>query len=207
MNGVYSDCLPLSARINVDYRSGKVDFNYPKKMGRFEYSIKCILPAFITVFYSVALLFAALTFASVAFFMVVGSGDGAISLFGRLAVVSFVCMFISVPASIIVGHKYNYIRKIFPKMSYIARKPFCPEYRVEKTSLDSDEFLIPLFGNVMLDYELEGDFSDMIEYVDIREYPFEAYLRGKKEKIDNLWQARFKFSGVPKNGRFSAKWM
>ena len=62
---------------------------------------------------------------------------------------------------------------------------------------------IPLFNNVELDYKAEGDFSDKLERIKIREHQYYKYKKGKvgKKKIDLYkWYARFYFKTRPKKG-------
>ena len=62
---------------------------------------------------------------------------------------------------------------------------------------------IPLFSNVELDYKTNGDFSDKLEKIKIREHQYHKYKKGKvgKKKIDVYkWYARFYFKDKPKNG-------
>ena len=62
---------------------------------------------------------------------------------------------------------------------------------------------IPCFKNVELDYKTEGDFSDKLERIRIREHQHYKYKKGKvgKKKIDVYkWYARFYFKDKPKDG-------
>ena len=62
---------------------------------------------------------------------------------------------------------------------------------------------IPLFSNVELDYKTDGDFSDKLQRIRIREHQYYKYKKGKvgKKKIELYrWYARFYFKDKPKNG-------
>lgn len=62
---------------------------------------------------------------------------------------------------------------------------------------------IPLFNNVELDYKTEGEFSENLERIKIREHQYNKYKKGKvgKKKIELYkWYARFYFKTKPKNG-------
>ena len=62
---------------------------------------------------------------------------------------------------------------------------------------------IPLFSNVELDYKTDGDFSDKLERIKIREHQYHKYKRGKvgKKKVKlGDWYARFYFKDKPENG-------
>ena len=62
---------------------------------------------------------------------------------------------------------------------------------------------IPLFSNVELDYKTEGEFSDKLERIKIREHQYNKYKKGKvgKKKVELFkWYARFYFKDKPKKG-------
>ena len=62
---------------------------------------------------------------------------------------------------------------------------------------------IPLFNNVELDYKTDGEFSDKLERIRIREHQYYKYKKGKvgKKKVELYkWYARFYFKDKPKNG-------
>jgi hypothetical protein len=62
---------------------------------------------------------------------------------------------------------------------------------------------IPLFSNVELDYKTDGDFSDKLERIKIREHQYNNYKKGKMGKRQiklGKWYARFYFKTKPKNG-------
>lgn len=62
---------------------------------------------------------------------------------------------------------------------------------------------IHCFKNVILDYKTEGDFSDKLERIKIREHQYNKYKKGKigKREIRLFeWYARFYFKEKPKDG-------
>jgi len=62
---------------------------------------------------------------------------------------------------------------------------------------------IPYFKNIILDYKTDGDFSDKLERIKIREHQYNEYKKGKigKRKIRlGEWYARFYFKEKPKDG-------
>jgi len=75
---------------------------------------------------------------------------------------------------------------------------------------------IPLFENIILDYDAKKDFSTYLDYFEIKEYRFK-YVKGKdlksmrkkknkknakKMKVnEKLWYAKFYFSQKPLNGK------
>lgn len=62
---------------------------------------------------------------------------------------------------------------------------------------------IPMFNNVELDYKTDGEFSDKLERIRIREHQYYKYKKGKvgKKKVELYkWYARFYFKDKPKTG-------
>lgn len=65
---------------------------------------------------------------------------------------------------------------------------------------------VPLFENILLDYEATEDFSRYLKYFEIEEYKFKYYEKkfftNKKKTIKNedLWYAKFYFSRPIKKG-------
>ncbi len=68
---------------------------------------------------------------------------------------------------------------------------------------------IPLFKNILLEYEAKKDFSKYLSYFEIREYNFK-YIKGKtikkamkskKSVNEYLWYARFYFKKKPIDGK------
>ena len=90
---------------------------------------------------------------------------------------------------------------------------FIAEITPDKLEGDGKTFTIPLFKNVFVDYELEGDFSKYIQTVKILEHPF-SYISKKERKKTNpekksnvwLWKCEFKFSKKPLKGKLKIKW-
>lgn len=61
---------------------------------------------------------------------------------------------------------------------------------------------IPVFSNVVLDFRTEGEFSDYLDEIDIREHKFVYFRRSGKHKVNEwLWYARFYFKEVPTKGK------
>ncbi len=66
---------------------------------------------------------------------------------------------------------------------------------------------IPLFSNLRLNYEATEEMSKYLELVEVKEHPFRLvrYKKSGKKKTqsynDELWYARFYFSGKPKSGK------
>jgi hypothetical protein len=59
---------------------------------------------------------------------------------------------------------------------------------------------IPLFSNILLDYEAKEDFSKHLKFFEIREHKFK-YKYGKKRKVNEwLWYAKFYFGEKPQKG-------
>jgi len=69
--------------------------------------------------------------------------------------------------------------------------------------LDNNMAIIPSFSNVILDYTTEGEFSDKLEKIKIREHNTVKIKKGKKQKKKvNVfkWSAKFFFKDKPKTG-------
>ena len=72
-----------------------------------------------------------------------------------------------------------------------------------KKDVENNMVEIPLFGNVELDYKANGDFSDKLERIKIREHQYNKYKKGKVGKKvirEYKWYARFYFKDKPKDG-------
>lgn len=63
-----------------------------------------------------------------------------------------------------------------------------------------NKLTLPLFNNVLMDYEATGEMSKYLERVEIIEHPFNRYVRRKKKPQEYLWRADFYFSQKPKSG-------
>jgi len=93
-------------------------------------------------------------------------------------------------------------KKYFPGFNKKLRnKNFLAEF---KECPINNTIEIPLFSNIYMDYEAEGEFSDYMESFEIKEHDFK-YIRRKRsgeEIIPNvsLWKAIFKFRKNPKKG-------
>lgn len=105
---------------------------------------------------------------------------------------------------------------IYPDwMAFLARKKY-KKFKPDEVKKDYDGKWfceIPLFSNVLLDYEAKGDFSRYLEFFEIREHSF-RYWRGrrKRNKIRRkknkprhevnewLWYAKFYFKEKPRTG-------
>ena len=59
---------------------------------------------------------------------------------------------------------------------------------------------IPLFKNILCDYKATGEMARYLELFEIREHPFNMYVRKKNKPQEYLWKAVFNFSKQPKGG-------
>ena len=98
--------------------------------------------------------------------------------------------------------------KLYPKVNgLIARKKY-----MDFNPKDVQEFKgryyceVPLFNNVILNYDAKKEFSKYLEYFEIEEYKFyykrKSTKKNKKKKKLNemLWYAKFYFKQPPKTG-------
>ena len=106
--------------------------------------------------------------------------------------------------------KFKWYQKIIPE--YNARLSGRSYYKIIKEVPANKIVEIPLFKNVKLDYNAEGEFSKYLERVEIREHPFSKGIlkKGKiKKKTGNnyiLWYAKFYFKEIPKGGQLEIFW-
>lgn len=123
----------------------------------------------------------------------------------------FLLLFIFLPPILIYFPFKRYWANVFPKFQAggISGKLviFKPK-DIRKKEEDYYFVEIPLFRNVMLDYDAKKDFSKYLSYFEIREYNFkyikgktmEKAMKSKKEVNEDLWYARFYFSKKPVEG-------
>jgi hypothetical protein len=72
---------------------------------------------------------------------------------------------------------------------------------------ENNQVIIPVFGNVAMDYWLKGDFKEKISTVEVKEVPNVKKVEYRKGRIikeiplDDMWQAVFSFKEKPQNGK------
>lgn len=101
-----------------------------------------------------------------------------------------------------VGQKYYpLVNKIMHNKRYMAEFTTCP---------DSCQIELPLFNNMYMDYDAEGEFAEYLTDVQIIEHDVKYIKEGRKKFNDKrlktkpnvyLWKTVFKFSKKPTNGK------
>lgn len=83
----------------------------------------------------------------------------------------------------------------------------CYFYKVFKEVPKEGYIEIPLFRNDNLEFEAEGEFSNYLKELDIREYPYKYISLTKKHKKrkGHYWFAKFYFFEQPNNGKLEVK--
>ena len=210
----YADSLPINARITVDYTkpNNDVKFEYPVE----NKDVKNWVLSFI--FPSVLIMWVfAVGFSYVSYFILTNISsiinieipETTIilsELLVSLYLFSLMCIIIfGIPLliSFYIGFNYDKFKYWFPKFNAIMAHFLTPNHyhTFEVDELKKPIFEIPLFKNVVLTYEVSGDFSKYLQRVEIREHDFQY----KNEKTQWLWKAKFIFSEIPKSGKLIGK--
>lgn len=92
--------------------------------------------------------------------------------------------------------------RLYPKFNrLILTKRFSAEFT---TCPKSKVIELPLFSNIYLDYEADGQFGEYLQKIEIIEHDFNFNTKIGRKKVDMknifLWKARFIFKKVPKSG-------
>jgi len=100
---------------------------------------------------------------------------------------------------------------LFPKVQGLtAKKKYRTFKEIDIIERDGDIYCeVPIFANVLLNFDATKDFSKYLKEFEIKEHNFKynykplRIKKGKKPKIQNewLWYARFYFSDKPKTGK------
>ena len=100
---------------------------------------------------------------------------------------------------------------LYPKtQGLMAKKKYKTFKRDDVIEKDNEIYCeIPLFSNVLMNFDATEDFSKYLKEFEIKEHNFKyrykplRIKKGKKPKIQNewLWYARFYFSNKPKTGK------
>jgi len=100
--------------------------------------------------------------------------------------------------------KQKWYQKWYPKHSAEGFFAKSKKYiKFTNKDIENNMVEIPLFSNVELDYKTNGDFSNKLERIKIREHQYNKYRKGKVGKKvvkEYKWYARFYFKDKPKNG-------
>lgn len=239
---VYKDYMPANARVLVDYKAHeKVKFAYPREWTYKKAVKKNVRPAVIgfwVMLNTYILYYFGINF--LAPFMLVGV---IIKFFQQGAVIqlSGVISRLVEPSTIEIGFPiilfivYLFIPPYLftfwfvrdkervanwmPKLGYWANKlgGGWDEKIFTPADVHDKKAIIPVFGNIFLDYKTKGEFNDYLEKIEIIEFPFirvrkylfADLLRRKitREKNDIEFRAIFYFSKKPKTGELRVEFV
>jgi len=189
----YSEEDPINARIKIDYTGVKpnVRFSYPDKKNQVKGSMFCPV-----VFMWIIL---NLTFAGLWGEMM---PDGSIF---RWILIFYM---LGTPCLIYFPFRKKW-NKLYPDYQALTAKKKYRKFLPSDVKKEGKEYCceVPLFNNVLLDYNATKDFSRYLKYFEIREHKFYHLKRvGFKRKISKkkinefLWYAKFYFSKKPEKG-------
>lgn len=85
------------------------------------------------------------------------------------------------------------------------------------TEIYNKELVIPNIGNLIVEYDAKGEFSEYLKLVEIKEEP-KTVLFNKQVKAKNfikndsdddvlIWNAHFHFSKIPRDGQLRIEWI
>lgn len=198
MKTFFSDTLPLNARVSVDFLKKDVKFDYPNKPNPFNSYLSVvdtINKGWMPSFWLFIVLF------------IYGGWQLGSDVNVRNLVGFLLFMWKGVPflmALVLIFNK-RYIQKWFPLCSYRARQ-MMGEHKfyldVTPDMVKRGIFVLPLFKNVILEYDIKGTMADCIERIEVVENDFHyksrlmQFLEKRQEK---LWKATFYFNKKIKN--------
>ena len=215
-----ADNFPLNAGVNVAFPSRKVTFTYSKKPTS-KKSLGMVYMCIIQLWYIINILaIGILLLSSIVTFILqlivfIQAGNDflpsvsmtGVSLLDFLPIFLMFGYFFGIPLipAVYLTWKYKKFSKIFPKVNYFMANLFEPKKRVVVKNLKKPVFVLPLFKNVFLGYEVSGDFSSFLKNVEVKEFGFkclrkDAFKEEKEVPITTRWKAIFSFTKVPKCG-------
>ncbi len=208
---------PYNSRVDIEYVGGKpkVAFTFPNKRLQVRGSMLRYIQSF---FYIIILIF--LMYMLPFFSFVSSLGDKA-----NIEYISFIrtiflliVMLYFMPYIIFFPFRKSLWDKVFPKFMAFRARFFEGQKEMVFTTktLEGDGFVarVPLFSNILLDYEATGDFSDKLHKIKVEEYKFSYFKKQNKKKKKKpqkinewLWWAEFYFSRKPKNGKLVVRFI
>jgi hypothetical protein len=211
--------MPLNSRVTVNYGDSgtqpRVSFSYPRRCdSRIIWALRYVLPVLLVAWcIPLAILCTGLWFGAVfgVIAMMIINPPAVELLFNTLtpimthdAMSVFFAMlvgFVPVLASIGVAYNYERYAETFPK--FMARHMSL--YQMEIRELRGTSYTLPVFRNILLEYEATGDFGEQLRRITIREMPGVTKPGNKKWRNDVIWFARFEFKRKPRNGLLRLK--
>lgn len=105
-------------------------------------------------------------------------------------------------------------RKLKLKMPYLnfLASGHCYQARFNPYDIKDNKIEIPMFRNVLLEYEATGEFSKYLSTLEIVEHPFDLYVMKRfrpsfKKRNPYLWKAVFTFKETPKTGDLKVRFV
>lgn len=214
MKAKYCDRFPCNARVHIDFVKGKVDFDYPGgKTPTFKDKVRFMGTTWIYLIHS-AIFYLSILFITVLTAWRIGAyllgyyfplpiEDAVLYAYGMLIILTII-VYLPFVMAFISALCYGWMKSWFPKFNVKFLNLFSSHTYFYKTvkSLDKPYFEIPLFKNMILDYDVEGDFAKYLKSIDIREHDF---VMKDFEPNKYLFKAVFKFKRTPKKGKLFIK--
>jgi len=98
-------------------------------------------------------------------------------------------------------------KKVYPDFQALIARKKVTSFNKKDIKIDGEGKYyceIPLFSNILLDYNATGEFSKYLRFFEIREHNFK-YLNRKKSVNEWLWYAKFYFTDKPTIGKLEVK--
>lgn len=230
---VYKDYIPANARILITYgKENSVKFSYPNNwtyrkavwkrafptiagfwimihgIPLFYFAFYIMLPAIIGFF--LALYPFILKYYNYESTTTIGK-NVSIGIFGIIIELTLVAYLFVMPAIItaVLARDKEKLSKWVPKLGYWQAKLNFVIKEVTYTSKDivDNKVVLPVFGNVYINWQPTGDFRKYLEKIEIMEIPFNFVKRRfllpfvtKKEYNEFVFRAVFFFNKTPKDG-------
>lgn len=209
-----------NARIDLNIKTGKVKFGFPtKKRGRlweiWNISMLIIIPYWILIG-SVLLIQVAVVTDWTDIILQREMAEIRVNIIESTIQVGRIIFCLIIPPFIIAIYPVlinrNLLRKI-PKLQLFINKNMqyqkCYVARFE--NIKTKQVSIPLFRNIILKYEADGDYAKLLKNIEIKEHPFMEVMRSEKGVIvkpnEYLWKADITFDKVPKKGKIDLFFM
>ncbi len=206
---------PSNARVFIDYRNKEnpVRFEYPNKKS----PLGIVFTSFLSLWFIINLFFIipnAILLGGHQIYLLKGvSGvtDEVSNITLRFGLLFVHFLFLPLFITLIVLNNKKLL-SYMPVINMWQTSLSSPSYYYKKiTKLNSKTFEIPIFNNIFLDYKATKQFSKYLQEVKIIEHNFKTLrinrLTGRKkfEQQDDMWNAKFVFSEIPRTGFLEVK--
>ena len=208
----FIDKYPLNANIEIDYLNKKVDFSYNGDYKSFWERFRWVfmsMRTFCVLLFLVPLVVLGLVTSwymdSLPFFSV-WERTG---MLGYLAGLCMIC-FYAIPFALayLITDNYHLFHEIFPKLNAWMITKFRVKKRVLFDDITGKQAEIPFFSNIVIEYELTGDYAKYLSGVKIVGYPYKQLnIWGKWKKQQSAFKCVFEFIRVPKKGKLYVEYL